>query len=78
MYHGHSVWSHSERPEDTALDRILRLVTQRAGWVLIAVFGLTVFAASRVVDFRSGEPRLFLDPSVNSLLPVEDEGREYY
>ncbi|MBW2233317.1 MAG: MMPL family transporter [Deltaproteobacteria bacterium] len=31
-----------------------------------------------MIDFDTGEPRLYLDPAVDSMLPTEDEGRAYY
>ena len=60
------------------MDAILRFITRRAGWVLIAIAALTVFAASRIVDLRTGVPTLYLDPSINSLLPANDESRRFY
>ncbi len=59
-----------------AVEFYLRMVTRRAGWVLVAVLGLTLLAASQVFDLRTGELRLVVDPSVDSMIP--EDGREYY
>jgi predicted RND superfamily exporter protein len=58
--------------------RILRLVTGRAGWVLVIIGAVTLLAVTRIVDLGSGLPRLYLDPSVNSMLPSDDPGRKFY
>jgi predicted RND superfamily exporter protein len=60
------------------LSRYFDFVARRPWWVLAAVAALTLFACSRVVDFRSGQLRLGFDPSTNALLPDEDEGRDFY
>jgi hydrophobe/amphiphile efflux-3 (HAE3) family protein len=39
---------------------------------------ITAFAAIQVVDPRTGEPQLYLDPSINRLLPTADPAREFY
>ena len=51
---------------------------RRAGWVLLATFALSVLALAGLVDCRSGELRLWIDPSVDQLLPANDEERTYY
>ncbi len=55
-----------------------RLITGHPRLVVAAIVLVTALAVTRVVDPQTGEPRLTLDPSVNSLLPSEDEGRTYY
>lgn len=62
-----------------------RFVTGRPSLVLVIVAALTLLSLSRVVDLgtvREGRfedsLRLQIDPSMNSLLPSEDEGRDYY
>jgi predicted RND superfamily exporter protein len=65
-------------PGANPLDHVLRIVTRRARWVLVLVLAITVYAASFIVDFRTGQPRLLLDPSVNSMLPEKDAGRKFY
>lgn len=58
------------------MELFLRMVTRRAGWVLAAVLGLTLLAAWQIVDFRTGELRLVVDSSVDSM--ISEEGRDYY
>jgi predicted RND superfamily exporter protein len=65
--------------------RWCRFVTGHPSQVLVIVAALTLLSLSRVVDFealRTGRfedsLRLQIDPSMNSLLPREDEGRNYY
>ena len=53
-------------------------VTHRAGAVLVAILFLTLGALSQIVDFDKRELRLAIDPSIESLLPEEDEGRQFY
>ena len=60
------------------MDTFIRLGTDRPRLTIGLVLVLTVFAASRIVDFRSRELRLTIDPSVDRLLPEGDETRRYY
>ena len=60
------------------MEPVLRIVTRRAGWVLVAVLALTLLGASQIVDFRTGALRLSVDPSVDDMLPEGDEGRQFY
>jgi hydrophobe/amphiphile efflux-3 (HAE3) family protein len=60
------------------VDRILRLVTRRAGWVLVATLGVTALALVQLIDPSTGRVRLELDPSIDRMLPGEDEERVYY
>ena len=60
------------------MERILRIVTRHAGFVVAGVLVLTVFFVSRIVDLSTGEVHLSLDPSVNRLLPEADEDRKFY
>ena len=39
---------------------------------------ITALALSRIVDFGTGEVHLHLDPSIDRLLPQEDEGKKFY
>jgi predicted RND superfamily exporter protein len=55
-----------------------QFVTRHAVAVILVVTGLTVLAISRIVDLRTLEPRLRLDPSIESLLPSADENRLFY
>ncbi|MGI9590210.1 MAG: MMPL family transporter [Myxococcota bacterium] len=60
------------------MSRLLDPVTRYPGWVLAAVALVTVAAADRIVDFRSGELRIAFDPSTNALLPEGDADRAFY
>jgi predicted RND superfamily exporter protein len=67
------------------LQRWSRLVSERPRLVLAATFVLTAAALLQVVDVRAVAEsrwhdalRLEIDPSLDSLLPSEDEGRAYY
>ncbi len=60
------------------MERLLRVVIDHPIWVIAAVAGLTLLAASRIVDFRSGEIQIFVDPSVDSMLPRDDDDRRFY
>ena len=60
------------------LSRLCALVVRRSGWVLLLSAVLTLFAAVQIVDPRTGEPQLYLDPSINRLLPTDDPAREFY
>ncbi|MEE8312817.1 MAG: hypothetical protein V3R91_00740, partial [Myxococcota bacterium] len=59
------------------MGRIFRFVTAHPWWVLALALGVSVFAASRVVDFETGSWKLAFDPSVNRLLP-DDEDKKFY
>ena len=60
------------------MTRLLDFVTRRPWLVLALVAALTGLAATRVVDFGTGELRIGFDPSTNALLPDGDEGRKFY
>jgi hydrophobe/amphiphile efflux-3 (HAE3) family protein len=60
------------------VDGFARFVVKRAPWLLAGIAAVTLLALSAVLDLRSGEARLGIDPSVNSLLPEEDESRRFY
>ena len=53
-------------------------ITRHAVLVLVVTGALTVFALSRIVDFRTLEPRLVLDTSIEQMLPSDDEDVQYY
>ena len=57
---------------------ILRISSTHPWLVLLVTLVLTVLAASRIVDLRTGEPRLEIDPSPNRFLPAKDEGKIFY
>ncbi|MBW2270438.1 MAG: MMPL family transporter [Deltaproteobacteria bacterium] len=67
------------------LQRWSRLVSERPRHVLAGTFVLTLAAFLQLVDVRAAAEsrwpdalRLEIDPSLDSLLPSEDEGRAYY
>ncbi len=53
-------------------------MTERPGWVLLAVLAFTLFSVAGLVDLRTGAPRLGLDPSATGMLPSGGEERELY
>jgi predicted RND superfamily exporter protein len=59
-------------------DRAQRFVIRRAPYLLLATFCAVIFSLAQIVDLRTGQPILVMDPSVNGILPRDDEGRRYY
>ena len=53
-------------------------VTRHAVAIVSIALALTVLAITRIVDVRTLQPRLLLDPSIESLLPTGDENRAFY
>jgi predicted RND superfamily exporter protein len=60
------------------VSRLLRLVTDHPLWTILGVAALTLVAVAGIVDPRSGEPRIHLDPSLNRLMPEHDPQRVFY
>ncbi len=60
------------------MEPLLRFITHRPWLVLALVVAVTVGAASQIVDFSSGEPRLRYDPSTTRLFPEDWEDRQFY
>jgi len=60
------------------LNRFFRLVAERPRAILLATALLTLVALHGIVDLRSGEPRLWVDPSINRLLPEGDPEVAFY
>lgn len=60
------------------MSRLFRLVADHPAVVLLAILALTVVALHGIVDLRTGEPRLWVDPSVNRLLPTDDPDVAFY
>ncbi|MGB5587710.1 MAG: MMPL family transporter, partial [Gammaproteobacteria bacterium] len=60
------------------MEQLLSLVPRRPGIVLGALILITALALIQLVDFRTGELHLAIDPSVDSLLPGDDPERLYY
>ena len=58
--------------------RFLKGITDHPAWVLLAVFGVTALLFSKLVDLETGEVQIRLDPSINRLLPDDDEDRAFY
>ena len=59
------------------MDRFARIIAGHPIPTLIAVLAVTLVAAAGIVDPRSGEVRLWLDPAIDRLMP-NDEARQYY
>lgn len=59
-------------------ERTERWIIRRAPLVLLATLGVVVVSLAQIVDLRTGQPLLTLDPSLDGTLPKEDEGRAYY
>jgi predicted RND superfamily exporter protein len=59
-------------------EKALRVITGHPFWVVAAVLLTLVLALDRIVDLQTGEPRLVVDPSVESLLPADDASRAYF
>ncbi len=60
------------------MKRFATLLVGRPLWVLAALMLITVVALHGVVDLRSGEPRIRVDPSLDRLLPDGDDERVFY
>lgn len=60
------------------IDRYARFVAARPGRVLAAALLFTLLSVSWIVDLRTGTPRLVLDPSMDSMLPEDDDDRRFY
>ena len=59
-------------------ERAERFVIRRAPYVLLATFCIVILSLAQVVDLRTGQPILKMDPSVDGILPADDAGRRYY
>ncbi|MBW2230022.1 MAG: MMPL family transporter [Deltaproteobacteria bacterium] len=67
------------RPSLRDTSRVLSsTVARRGGWVVFATLVLALGALLAIIDPRTLEPRLVLDPSLDSMLPVDDDGRRFY
>ncbi|MCZ6714647.1 MAG: MMPL family transporter [Deltaproteobacteria bacterium] len=60
------------------MNSILRFTSAHPWLVLLLTLGLTALAGSQIVDLRTGELRLEIDPSPNRFLPAEDEAKIFY
>jgi hydrophobe/amphiphile efflux-3 (HAE3) family protein len=61
-----------------SVDALIAFATRRAGLLLVLVAVLTLGAVTQIVDPLSGDLRLIVDPSIDSMLPEDDAGRRYY
>lgn len=59
------------------IERIAGYIVRHAALVAALVLAITVLAVNQVVDWRSGELRVHIDPAVQSLLPANDEQRQF-
>jgi predicted RND superfamily exporter protein len=57
---------------------LLEVLNRRPWLVVLAMGALCLAAATQIVDFATGQPRLLVDTSVGSLIPQDDEGRRFY
>lgn len=55
-----------------------RTIVMRAPWVVAAAFFVVILCAGQLVDWRSGAPRIQLDPSLDGMLPRDGAGRAEY
>ncbi|MBW2314465.1 MAG: MMPL family transporter [Deltaproteobacteria bacterium] len=60
------------------MTRFFRFVANRPRLVLLATALLTLVALQGIVDLRTGEFRLWVDPSINRLLPTDDPDVAFY
>lgn len=61
-----------------SLQRLIDWAASRPGGVLLLVLLLSAYATLRVFDFQTLTPRLKLDPSTETLLPLDDEDRQVF
>ncbi|MCP5039440.1 MAG: MMPL family transporter, partial [bacterium] len=54
-----------------------RFMIRHPGWVVVATLAVTAFFLTKIVDPRTGELQLEVDPSTDRLLPDGDERRDY-
>lgn len=59
------------------IERWSDALIERAPWALVAVLLLSVLAAAQLVNWRTLEPTIAIDPSVQDLLPAGDAERDY-
>jgi len=55
-----------------------RFVTERPLIVLLMVLALSILALHGIVDLRTGELRLTVDPAIERLMPEGDENRQFF
>ncbi len=60
------------------MERLRAVIPDHAWLILAATVGFTLVAATQLVDFRTGDPKLRIDASADRLLPEADASREFY
>ncbi len=70
--------SNSRRTAAGAARAIQRAIIARSPLVVMFAAIVTLLSLAEIVDLRSGEPRLQLDPSLDGMLPEGDPERAYY
>jgi predicted RND superfamily exporter protein len=60
------------------MQRLHAAIPKHARLVFAAAVVFTLLAATQLVDFRTGDPRLRIDASADRLLPEGDASREFY
>lgn len=61
-----------------ALEKFIDLAARRPGGVLLLVLGLSLLATLRLFELPAFKPRLTLDPSTETLLPLNDKDRQVF
>jgi predicted RND superfamily exporter protein len=57
---------------------LVRAIPRSRALIAIILGTAVLFALTQIVDFRTGIPKLRLDPSIESMLPQHDPGRLYF
>ncbi len=60
------------------INRLLNFATLHPGRILSLVLALTLLALAGIVDVKTGQLKLGIDPSINRLLPEDDSDRQFY
>lgn len=61
-----------------AASALVSFATDKAWWCILVVFALTSLAGLSLVDLKTGSLRLDVDPSLDRLLPRDDEDLNFY
>jgi predicted RND superfamily exporter protein len=59
------------------MPRIAALLMRHPIWIVAISIAITVFFASKIVDLKTGEVLLRVDPSAERLLPPHDESQQF-
>lgn len=60
------------------MNRFQNLVARHPVWVVVAVLAVSVLAGARMYDFHERHWLLEVDPAFNTVLPDEDEEKQFY